>query len=310
MMKIDVIITVYQPTEKLKQLLKAIRLQTVLPENIFLMHTEDGCDIAYAKEVCKGIPVQEIMVRKEDFDHGGTRDMAVRRSLAEIVVLMTQDAVPADRMLLERLTGVFLQDEKIAAAYARQKAGEDSHVIEQYTRNFNYPLESKVKSQEDLQKLGIKTYFCSNVCAAYRRDIYLQTGGFEKNMIFNEDMVYAASVINAGYKIAYAADAVVMHAHSYSYMEQLRRNFDQGVSQADYPQIFENVKSESEGIRLVKKTALYLIEKKKPLQIFRLLILSMCKYLGFLLGKNYKKLPKWLIIKVSMNTGYWKNRGI
>ena len=54
---------------------------------------------------------------------------------------------------------------------------------------------------------GIKTFFCSNVCAAYRREIYEELGGFVRHTIFNEDMIYAAKAVEAGYSVAYAADA-------------------------------------------------------------------------------------------------------
>lgn len=308
-MKIDVIIPVYEPTEKLKKLLRALVMQTVRPVQIMLVHTEDGQDISYAKELCGEIPVKGIKVRKADFDHGGTRDMAIRKVQSEIVLLMTQDAIPADRKLLEHLGQALHADDTVAVAYARQKAGKESDYIEQYTRQFNYPAESQIKSGDDLGRLGIKTYFCSNVCAAYKRDTYLQIGGFEKKIIFNEDMVFAAKAIEQGYKIAYVAEALVIHAHNYAYLHQFRRNFDQGVSQADYPQIFERVKSETEGIRLVKQTAIYLMKKRRPLQIIRLIALSGCKYIGFRIGKKYMKLPKRLVKKLSMNPEYWNSRG-
>ena len=47
--------------------------------------------------------------------------------------------------------------------------------------------------------------------------------------IFNEDMIYAADLIHAGYGIAYAADAKVVHSHNYSCSQQFHRNFDLGV---------------------------------------------------------------------------------
>ena len=234
--------------------------------------------------------------------------MAIRKTSSDIALLMTQDAIPADRKLLEHLAHALYANDAVAVAYARQIASKESEYIEQYTRKFNYPAESQIKSGENLERLGIKTYFCSDVCAAYKRDAYLKLGGFEKKIIFNEDMVFAAKAIEQGYKIAYVAEAVVIHSHDYTYLHQLRRNFDQGVSQADYPHIFENVKSETEGIRLVKQTAAYLMKKRRPLQIIRLVILSGCKYIGFRLGKKYMKLPEWLVKKLSMNTEYWKRR--
>lgn len=72
-------------------------------------------------------------------------------------------------------------------AYARQLPKSDCHIVEQYTRQFNYPEQSCVKTKADIPTLGIKTFFCSDVCAAYRV-IYLKNWGFESPVIFNEDM--------------------------------------------------------------------------------------------------------------------------
>lgn len=307
-MSIDVIIPVYRPTDKLKKMLHAIQKQTCRAEHIFLMHTIDGYDLSWAEKVCGTIPVIEVAIGKEEFDHGGTRDMGIRVSKADIVILMTQDAVPVNERAFEKLLKTLTSDCKVAASYARQIPEKDCGILEKYTRNFNYPKESIVKSQKNLEKMGIKTYFCSNVCAAYRKETYLKLGGFETDIIFNEDMVFAAKAIKENYKIAYEADAVVMHAHDYTGLQLVKRNFDLGVSQACYPEIFANVKSENEGIRLVKQTVLYLIKRKQPFRIVELFIKSGCKYVGYQLGKHYTSLPKAVIDKLTMNPGYWKRR--
>lgn len=151
---------------------------------------------------------------------------------------MTHDAVPADRKLVGNLIKALESGPDIAAAYARQLPFEDCSLMEKYTRAFNYPAESRIKSAADLEELGIKTFFCSNVCAAYDTAIYRSLGGFIKKTIFNEDMIYAAKAVENGYRFAYAADARVFHSHNYTAVEQLHRNFDLAVSQADHPEVF------------------------------------------------------------------------
>lgn len=73
----------------------------------------------------------------------------------------------------------------------------------------------------------------------------------------------AGTMIKAGYGVAYAAEAKVVHSHNYTCIQQFRRNFDLAVSQADHPEIFGGIPSESEGIRLVKSTARYLVKEGK-----------------------------------------------
>lgn len=306
-MKIDVIIPLYKPGEDLFFLLNKINSQTLPVQNIILMNTEEK----YFKQLVygKNFPdrfqnVKVFHLSKREFDHGKTRHMGVCKSDADIFVMMTQDAIPADDKLLERLTANLQGD--VAAAYARQLPKEDCSPEEQFSRQFNYSHISRMKSLEDIKELGIKTYFCSNVCAAYRRDIYDKLGGFVRRAIFNEDMIYAAGAIKNGYKISYEAEALVYHSHNYTNMQQLRRNFDLGVSQADHPEIFEKIPSESEGMKLVKTTTRYLKENHMVLRLPHFYIQCACKYAGYLLGKKYKKLPRKMILWLTSNKEYWK----
>lgn len=301
--KIDVIIPTYKPDEKVVMLLQRLLKQTYPINEIHIVDTETGIFPEKIYSLSEKIKVTK--VTKAEFDHGGTRAKAADMSSAEILVFMTQDAMPLNDHVLEKLMLPF-ENEKVAAVYARQVADSSCGVIEQYTRQFNYPSEGMVKSYEDIARLGIKAYFCSNVCAAYRKNVYDKIGGFVKRTIFNEDSIMAANMLKAGYSVAYAADAKVLHCHNYNCIQQFKRNFDLAVSQADHPEIFRDVKSESEGIRLVKDTAKYLCKKGKPWLVCSLFLNSGCKYMGYLAGKNYQKLPEWMILKFTSNKEYWK----
>lgn len=301
---IDVVIPVYKPGKEFGELICRLELQSLKVGKIYLMHTKDGNDLMHS-EFLKGydnIIIEEI--EPEEFDHGGTRDRGIRLSDAEYVLCMTQDAVPADSHLTEKLLDG-LSGERVAVAYARQLPRKDCRLLERYTRSFNYPENSMVKTKDDLDRLGIKTYFCSNVCAMYRKDVYMELGGFEKKTIFNEDMIYAARSVQNGYGIAYVAEARAVHSHNYTHKQQFHRNFDLAVSQAQHPDIFEGVKSESEGIRMVQSTAVYLIKSRHPLSVITLITSSVAKYLGYLLGKNYSRLPRKIVLRCTMSPRYW-----
>ena len=307
MQEIDVIIPVYRPGKELVELIERLEHQSVPVHRILLVNTEEKYWKAFEydhphRERYENIRLWHIS--KREFDHGKTRREAVKKSRAGIFVMMTQDAMPADEFLLERLTAP-LSQKNMAVSYARQLPGDDAGAVERFTRQFNYPPESRVKSAADIPELGIKTYFCSNVWAAYRRDIYEKQGGFPKRAIFNEDMIYAAGCIQAGYRIAYTAQAKVIHSHQYTNKVQFRRNFDLGVSQAEHPEIFKGVPSESEGIKLVKRTAAYLRENGKSREILPMCVTSIYKFFGYKLGKNYKRLSFRRIMKYTMNREYW-----
>lgn len=310
MREVDVIIPVYKPGTEFVKVIEKLEHQTVPVRRILLFNTEQKYWNAFEYETPRRKRYENIRVyhiSKREFDHGKTRREAVKKSGTEIFVMMTQDALPADEFLLERLIAP-LSEKDVAVSYARQLPREDAGPVERFTRAFNYPAESFIKSAEDIPQMGIKTFFCSNVCAAYRKDIYEKQGGFVRRAIFNEDMLYAAGCIKAGYRIAYTADAKVIHSHQYTNREQFCRNFDLGVSQADHPEVFGNVPSESEGIRLVRKTAAYLREAGESKLIFPMYITSIYKFFGYQLGKNYKRLSSRRIMKYTMNKEYWTER--
>lgn len=307
-MKIDVIIPVYKPGKRLGEIFKRLNAQTVPVNRIIVMNTEKEYWDRWVKETASVLPenLEVFHVTKDEFDHGATRNDGIEKSQADVCVLMTDDALPADRRLLENLVEALYQREDIAVSYAKQLPDKDCKAAERYTRSFNYPEESRIKTIADLGELGIKTYFCSNVCAAYKRAVYLELGGFIRKTIFNEDMIFAAKAMKAGYAVCYATGAKVIHSHNYTGIQQFHRNFDLAVSQADHPEVFSGIRSEGEGIRLVKRTASWLIKNGKFYLLPDLVVSSGCKYMGYLLGKRYRRLPGWMINTCTMNRNYWK----
>lgn len=302
---VDIIIPSYKPDEKLNRLLLMLNQQTIKPRHIFLINTEKQ----YIDETMynKINNLSIIHIKKVEFDHGGTRNFGASLSKADIIVFMTQDAVPVNGRLLEELIKPFYRT-KVAVSYGRQLPRKDAGEIENFTRTFNYPDTDRIKSLKDLPVLGIKTYFCSDVCAAYKKDIYVKMGGFITHTIFNEDMIMAAKLIKGGYEVAYASKAEVEHSHKYTYKQQFKRNFDLAVSQKEHKEVFAGVKSESEGMKLVKMTMCHLIKKRKLYLIPDLILQSGFKYLGFKAGSNFEKLPRKLIRKWSMSPSYWLDK--
>ena len=303
--EIDAIIPVYGPGKEFRELLKRLSEQSYPLHKIILMNTGEA---PWKEDVEKEYPLCEVhLLKKEEFDHGGTRHLATTFSNADYLLFLTQDAMPEDENLVENLITAFSWDPAIKAAYGRQLPNADCREIEKYTRSFNYPEESRVKSKEDLASLGIKTFFCSNVCAMYEKATYDRQGGFIRRTIFNEDMIYAGGLIKNDYKIAYVAEAKVVHSHNYNTVEQFHRNFDLAVSQTDNPQIFAGIRSEKEGVRLVVGTAKHLLKVKKPWLLFPLVTTSAGKILGYKFGQNYRRLSDDFILKCTMNPSYWRN---
>ncbi len=299
-MNVDIIIPSYKPDSSLSELIRRLNEQTIVPKKIVIINTgEEFLNAAMPKNV------EVIFIRKEEFDHGATRNRAISCTSSEYFICMTQDAVPKNRFLIEELLKPF-QDEMVAISYGRQIPREDANPIEKYTRSHNYPNVDDRKTSADAKRLGIKLYFASNVCACFRRDVFEKLGGFHENLILNEDMIYAHAVIHSGHAVFYASKAVVIHSHNYSGWQQLTRNFDIGSNQADFPKVFGKMKSESEGKAMVMGNLKHLLRMRRIDQAIRLIYVSGCKYLGYQLGKNHKRLPRAVCRFFSMNKRYWE----
>ena len=246
-------------------------------------------------------------IPKSEFNHGGTRNQAVEfaTSFADVVVFMTQDAILASPDSLANLLAPFV-DPEVAAVCGRQLPHYNATPLAAHARYFNYPSESKVKSQADISMLGIKTAFMSNSFAAYRLSVFEELGGFPDNTILAEDMYLTAKMILSGYKVAYCAEATVFHSHNYTLKQEFQRYFDTGVFQRDQAwlqQIFGKAVAEGKKFML---SELKFLSKNAPHLLPKALLSTFAKWVGSKLGYHYQKLPyawcRWL----SMHKGYWK----
>ncbi|MCL2718004.1 MAG: glycosyltransferase [Lachnospiraceae bacterium] len=308
-MTVDVIILTYKPDNKFLKAIEALKSQTVKPGKIIIINTEKQ----YFEEL---IPEDEFLDKNDtgvifhigtnEFDHGKTRNFAVSHVNSDSFIMMTQDAVPADNYLIENLINAIKDEKNIAVSYARQLPTGENDELENFIRGFNYGPVPIDKTKTDIEQLGIKAYFCSNVCAIYNMNIFRQLGGFVDKTIFNEDMIYAKKALDTGYVIRYEPEAIVYHAHNYTYRQQLKRNFDLGVSHAEYPEVFYGLAAESEGLKMIKSAILHLLKKGKPWLIVKLFCQSLAKYRGFRLGLRFHGLKKKQVLKYTNNLIYWR----
>ena len=284
---LTVIIPTLNGESTLEDLLKGLRNQTYPINEIVIVDSQSTDN---TKEIVnKYEPIRVININRQDFDHGRTRDFALRTCNTEYVVFMTQDACPLDEFLIEELVKP-LENPDIVISTARQIPREDASSMERFVRFYNYPDCSTIRSADDIDVLGIKTFFFSDVCAAYKRDIYEKLGGFEYPLKTNEDMFFAAKVINAGYKIAYVAEAKVIHSHNYSLKQQYNRNYIQGFEIEKHKALLSNVKQEAEGFLLVREVSKELIKNRQILSLFRFCFDCLARVLGSRNGrKQYKK---------------------
>lgn len=301
---ISVIIPTLNAENYIFSLLTNLWSQNQTPSEILVIDSSSNDN---TRDIAEGLNARVIKINREAFDHGGTRNLAVKKTCGEIIIFLTQDAQPFNRYFIENLISP-LRDDSIPLSYGRQVPRKDADPIERFARQFNYPEESIIKDIHKIPILGIKTFFCSNVCSAVRRKEFEEAGWFPENIIMNEDMVLAAKLIFKGYKIAYQASAVVLHSHNYGLKEQFQRYFDIGVSISRNKWLLKNINTESEGMRLIKEQTKYLISEKKLSFMLYGFLQAVMKYSGYRLGMAEDRLPLKLKRSFSMHKGFWKDK--
>ena len=306
-MNIVIVIPVFRPDGRLKMCIERLLRQSVMPDRILL-------NVLYENPVDREIPEvyvdERIEVRytpKEEYDRAGSRDTILRELDLDIVIFMVQTAIPQNRYLIEKLTEPF-KEERTAVVYGRHMTDEECSPIECCVRQFNYPPKGMTKSLEDAGKLGIRTFFNSNVCAAYRRRAYLETEGFGKRMIAGEDMLAARRLLEKGWQAVYAPEAEVIYYRNDDLYGLWKRNFDIGVAHAEHPEMIENTKPGKEGVRLVRVTSALLRQNHMEEYLGEVLTRSIVRYLAYQLGRNYERLPEGVVRKCSANKEYWEKK--
>ncbi len=294
----------FNPGDMFKDWLKAFNDQEAKPATALII--DSASDDGFVDIAKKSGFIVDVIDRHQ-FNHGGTRQKAVDKNEPfDYVIFLTQDAILSNVDSLSNILKPF-NDSRVAAVCGRQLPRKKAASIEKHARLYNYSLQSNVKSINDVGDFGLKTAFISNSFAAYRVSVLNEMGGFPENVIFGEDMYVAAKMLNAGYKIAYAADACVYHSHNYSLIQEMKRYFDMGVFHAREPWIRKELGgAEGEGVKFVISEFRYLLKNafwRIPEGILRTLL----RYTGFRLGLMEKKLPIWLRKRLAMNHGYFNS---
>ena len=298
---LTVIIPSYNGAEYLRRQLPSLIGQQPAPLSIVVI---DSSSRDESSHIARSAGCIVEVIPQCEFNHGGTRNRAV--SLAppgtEILVFLTQDALPEDPAFLERLVAP-IREGRAWASYARQMAYAGAQPGEVFARLFNYPSVAELRTSADVERLGLKAYFFSNVASAISVEAFRKVGGFPDDVIMNEDMVLCARVLNHGGTVAYCPDAVVRHSHNYTIMQQFRRYFDIGAFLASTTIV--SGRSLGHGKRFVFGQLAWCWNHQAKLAIPRCIIESATKFLGINLGQRHRFLPRWLKRRCSMHAFHW-----
>ncbi|HEM5142837.1 TPA: glycosyltransferase family 2 protein [Streptococcus suis] len=170
---------------------------------------------------------------KEEFSHGKTRQMAAEISQGEIMVYLTQDAVPHNEQWLAEMVRPFAMHSDIVAVLGNQKPRHYCFPAMKYDILAVFNEQGVSDSLTFWQRLDksqrgkyTKESFYSDVCSAAPRRFLTEKIGY-RPVAYSEDYEYGKDILDAGYIKVYNAKAIVEHSNDVRLSEYRRRIFDE-----------------------------------------------------------------------------------
>lgn len=254
-------------------------------------------------ERARELGAETLVIPREEFNHGLTRERARRWLATDIVVFITPDAYPSAVDCLDKLTAPIRKGQAVVA-YGRQLPRADADFIERFARRFNYPEESHQRSLEDWPRFGSYTHFCSNSWSAWSNAALDGIGGFQATLV-SEETIAVAKLLQRGHKIAYVAEATVTHSHATDLGSDFKRQFDIGYARESHRALLLNQEpDERRGLCFVKRLLGTCLAERPALLPYAILDTA-AKYLGYRLGLIGHRLPEAWRRRASGQDFYW-----
>ncbi len=299
---VSVVIPTLNPGLDLSKMLSALLGQHPVPPDEIIVVDSGSVDGTLGRVREAGEKVRLIEIT--NFTHGRSRNIGVQAATGDVIVFLSQDAIPKDPSWLNHLLDPYDQDE-IAATFSRQEPKPDANPMETYFLHTHFPKGNEIRIQkrkgETLQ--FHRDVFFSNVSSSARRSVLLEYP-FDEDLIMSEDQQFARDVILAGMSVAYVPMSVVVHSHDYSFRQALGRYFDSIYSLRQIFPKHDFGQSLNIGLGYLWKEFLE-IALHHPLIFPRYILYVMAKTMGTLLGHIAEKLPVTFARRISMHTNWW-----
>ena len=302
---VGVAVVTYKDKRHLEKCLPPLLKSPLKPKVIvFNSSSNDG-----TVEEAKRLGAETLVIPREEMNHGWAREISRKTLGTDIVVMMTPDAYAADEHMLEKLVEPIISG-KAAISYARQIPHPGANIVSAFSRKYNYPEESNIRSIEDVPKYGVYTAFCSDTCTAWLNSALDEVGGF-RWVLSGEDAVAAAMILKKGYKIAYTAEAVVYHSHNYGPIKEFSRHFDTGMYRRQWHKVLDlgGDGDQDRGWSYAGALLSY-VAKNKPGMLPTAFAQMATGWLGYKLGwLCYHRAPDWFYRKISPADFFWNSKG-
>jgi lipopolysaccharide/colanic/teichoic acid biosynthesis glycosyltransferase/glycosyltransferase involved in cell wall biosynthesis len=212
---ISVIIPAKDAAETLETCLVAVFAQEGISSDFEVILVDDGSGDATA-DIAK--PFDLCLIRQEHAGPGAARNAGVAASKGDILAFTDADCAPSPDWLA-RLTEPFSDPQVmgVKGVYRTHQTGLMPRFVQQ---------EYEFKYQRLAKQTTID--FIDTYSAAYRRQIFLDNGGFDPALPAGQDAELSFRLARKGYKLIFVPQAFVYHRHGADIWTYMRRKFRYG----------------------------------------------------------------------------------
>lgn len=234
--KVSVIILTYNQEKYLEKSLPIIKNQiSDFPFEIIAFVTES---LDNTEKICRQYCSKIIKIKKDQFHHSKTRNLAVKESKGAFIVFLTGDAIPCDNLWLKNLISPMLESSDIVGVYSKQVPFENAPIWEKNDiligcKNAELLKIRNFKIYTPKKKEITKYISFSNVSACYRKEI-LEKYPFNEELTSCEDQEWCKRMLEKNFSIGFSSKSVVFHSHNYPLKKIIKRNFEFGKNFAKF----------------------------------------------------------------------------
>jgi len=161
------------------------------------------------------------VIPQAEFGHGKTRNRLARRAKGEVLVFLSQDALPAGPNFLRELVRP-LEDPRVAGAYSRLLPHPKADLLTARTALAAPEARAEAPELEELDADAVRRLpprerlehlRFNNVASCVRAEVFRELEFPE--VPFGEDFAWAARALDAGHRLRFAPRSVAYHAHRY-----------------------------------------------------------------------------------------------
>lgn len=198
-MSCSLVIRCYNEEEHIGRLLSGMMHQTIQDAEIIVV---DSGSTDATLSIASRFPVTVVSIQPEEFSFGRSLNRGCAAASGEFIVIASAHVYPLCNDWLECLLRPF-DDPDVALVYGKQRGNDTTRYSERQVFAKWFPEASCLDQEHP---------FCNNANAVIRRSLWEELP-YDEDLTGLEDIDWARRAMQLGYRIAYAADAAVVHVH-------------------------------------------------------------------------------------------------